>query len=43
VEEQYYLSRKAGISITESSYLPDFEREAYVNMLKRDLKEEAEL
>jgi hypothetical protein len=36
------LARKAGISITESSYMADFEREAYVNMLIKELKEEYE-
>jgi len=41
IEEQYYLARKAGISLTESSQLPDFEREAYINLLKRDIKNEA--
>jgi hypothetical protein len=36
------LARKAGISIMESTMIPDFERDAYVNMLIKDLKEEAE-
>ena len=43
VQEQYYLARKAGISLMESSMIPDFEREAYVNMLLKDLKDEMEL
>ena len=42
VREQYHLARKANISLTESSMLPEFEREAYTNMLIKDLKDEAE-
>lgn len=42
VREQYHLAKKAGISISESSHMPDFEREAYVNMLIKELKEEHE-
>lgn len=42
VEEQYYLAKRAGISILESSLLPDFEREAYINLVLRDLKKEQE-
>jgi len=42
VEEQYYLSKLANISISETNQLPDFEREIYANLLARDLKEEAE-
>jgi len=41
-EEQFQLARKAGISILESTMLPEFEREAYVNMLIKDLKSEVE-
>lgn len=41
-EEQFQLARKAGISIMESTMLPEFEREAYVNMLIKDLKKEVE-
>lgn len=41
-EEQFQLARKAGISILESTMLPEFEREAYVNMLIKDLKREVE-
>jgi hypothetical protein len=42
VEEQFQLSRKAGINISESNSLADFEREAYLNLLIKDLKNEAE-
>ena len=41
-EEQFQLARKANISLVESTLLPDFEREAYVNMLLKDMKREAE-
>lgn len=40
--EQFQLSRKANISLMESTMLPEFEREAYVNMLLKDLKQEVE-
>jgi len=42
VRQQYYLA-KCGISLLESSMLPDFEREAYINMYIKEKKEEAEL
>ena len=41
-EEQFQLARKAGIIILESTMLPEIEREAYVNMLIKDLKSEVE-
>jgi hypothetical protein len=41
-EDQYYLSSKAGISITESNNLPDFEREAFINMIIKDIKNQTE-
>jgi len=40
VEEQYYLSKYAGISLTESAMLSDFEREAFLNLVIKQLKEE---
>jgi len=40
--EQFQLARKANISIMESTMLPEFEREAYVNMLLKDLKQEVD-
>jgi len=41
-EDQYYLASRAHISISESNDLADFEREAFVNILIRDVKEQAE-
>ena len=38
----YLLSRHANISLTESLMLPDFEREAYINLLLEDMEKEAE-
>jgi len=38
--EQFQLARRANISIEESSCLPVFEYEAYIDMLLRDLKAE---
>jgi hypothetical protein len=32
------LASRAGISIAESNELPDFEREAYVNLVIRDAR-----
>jgi hypothetical protein len=40
--EQFQLARRANISIDESSCLPVFEYEAYIDMLLRDLKNEQE-
>lgn len=40
--EQFQLSRHANISLSESSLLPEFEREAYVNMLLREMRKEVE-
>ena len=42
VEEQYLISKHAGINITESMQLADFERDAYVNLTIRDMKKELE-
>ena len=41
-EEQFFLSKLANISITESNNLPLFEHEVYVNLLIKYLKEESE-
>jgi hypothetical protein len=38
LEEQYYLSSKANISISDSNNMADFEREIYVGLLTKDLK-----
>lgn len=42
LREQFQLSRKANISIEVSEYLPDFEREIYMNLLISDIKQERE-
>ena len=42
IEEQYLLSKHAGINITECMGLVDFEREAYVSLVIRDMKREVE-
>lgn len=42
LEEQYYLAKKAGISFSESTAMPDFERKMVLAMLKRDIKKEIE-
>jgi hypothetical protein len=36
------LASRANISISESNELPDFEREAYINLLIKDLKQKEE-
>ena len=41
-EELYLLSKHAGINIEDSLKLVDFEREAYVNLVLRDMKREME-
>ena len=41
VREQYELC-KTGISLTESSNLPDFERQVYINLLINDRNNEIE-
>jgi hypothetical protein len=41
-EEQFYLASRAHISISESNELPDFEREAFVNLILRDIKQQEE-
>ena len=42
VTQQYKLAKLAGISIEESLQMADFEREAYLNLLVRDIKRDAE-
>ncbi len=42
VTQQYQLAKLAGISIEESLQMADFEREAYLNLLIRDIKRDAE-
>ena len=38
MEQQYYLASKGGISLMDSNNIPDFERELYVGLLMKDLK-----
>lgn len=42
LEEQFYLSKKAKISISDSNNIAEFEREIFVNMLLKDIKKEQE-
>jgi len=42
VTEQYQLAKHAGISLVESSLMPEFEREAFINLLVKDIKRETE-
>lgn len=42
IGEQYHLAKLAGISLSESTEMPDFERETYLDLLAADLKREAE-
>lgn len=42
LEEQFYLASKAGISITDSNNIPDFEREIFVGHLMKDIKDRQE-
>lgn len=39
MEDQYYLASMAGIGLTESSAIPEFEREAFVNLLVTTIKQ----
>lgn len=39
MEEQYFLASKAGISILDSNNMPDFERERFVGLLMKELKQ----
>jgi len=41
IKEQYYLAKHANITISDSEYMPDFEREAYINLIVKDLQQEA--
>jgi len=43
ITEQYHISKYANISITESSMMADFEREAYVNLVLKDMKNEEQM
>lgn len=37
LEEQYYLSNKSHISVSDSNNMADFEREYFVGLLMKDL------
>jgi hypothetical protein len=39
MEEQFFLSSKAGISLMDSNNIPDFERTIYVGLLMKELME----
>jgi len=41
-EDQYYLASRAHISIAESNELADFEREAFIGMVIRDIRNQTE-
>ena len=41
IQEQYYLARKANISLLESNLLPLFEKDSLLGFLSEDLKQEA--
>lgn len=40
VQDQYYLSKRANISLFESNHLPLFEAESFLRMALDDMKEE---
>lgn len=41
-EDQFHLASKAHISITESNEMADFEREAFVSLVLKDIKQQSE-
>jgi hypothetical protein len=41
IEEQYLLARKCHIGIEESNRMADFERQIFINMIIKELEEEA--
>lgn len=42
IDDQYWLSRRAHISVSESNEMAEFERLFFVSLLLRDIKEERE-
>jgi hypothetical protein len=42
IDDQYWLSRRANISVSESNEMAEFERLFFVSLLLRDIKEERE-
>lgn len=43
LREQYELSKRANISLSESDKMPEFERQAFRDMVINDLQREVEL
>ena len=43
IKEQYHLSKHANINISETNNMPDWEREAYISLLIKDMKDEEEM
>jgi len=41
-EDQYILASRANISISESNQMADFEREAMINLVIKDIRQKAE-
>lgn len=41
-EDQFYLASRMHIPVSESNQLADFEREAFINLVIRDIKQQAE-
>jgi hypothetical protein len=42
LEQQYMLSKKCNMPVSETNMMAEFEREIYVNLLLRDIQEERE-
>ena len=42
VEEQFWLAAEGNISLTESAFLSDFEREAYVGLVAKRIKQKSQ-
>jgi len=40
IEEQYWLSRRSHISVSESNEMAEFERSFFVSLLSKDIAEE---
>lgn len=41
-EDQFYLASRAHISVTESNNMADFEREAFMGLVVKDIKQQSE-
>lgn len=42
IDDQYWLSKRANISVQESNQMAEFERIFFVSLLLKDIKEETE-